>query len=313
MVTLWCIRDSFYSVHHCCIEHKMGCSELSWAGNWKQFQLFSCWNERRLLDRPDIAAMVYNQFAIAIVKDLVDTRNNNWDKVLWIHSKSFVPRWLYPTPPYFVIFERWRTDDVNTNSDVISAVLATDDQYKELRDLGKNFYMQHNSLYRSGRTRNHKVWLGKFTIEATPSTNSDTPIDRGVYRTREQEDLKGVPYNPYLTKKYWRHANVKRTQGGEVVAHLNKYPFTPPTMTYLQMMKSQKLKRRSRNSALHNDWDEIRLYMQSKVTAPIDAVWSLSVFRQCNTLVQLCNCQSTLETGGIARVWFQSILQEVSK
>jgi len=105
-----------------------------------------------------------------------------------------------------------------------------------------------------------------------------------VYRRRSSEDLKVVPYNPKLTKRYRCHINVERTQGGGAVAYLMKYTFKPPKLHDVFVNSREESRGASsstapRNPARDNIRNDIRLFMRARVTGAVEAASSLFEFR----------------------------------
>ena len=104
-------------------------------------------------------------------------------------------------------------------------------------------------------------------------------MNKVVYRRRELEDLRGVPYNPRHTREFKAHINVKRTNGGGAVAYLMGYTFKPPKCTPVQMNTEQEQNAQQRQQGNNTVRNDIRTYMRARRIGAIEAFWRLLEFR----------------------------------
>jgi len=126
--------------------------------------------------------------------------------------------------------------------------------------------------------RKGKCRFGYDENSIVSNTYIDETSNRVVYRRREEEDLKVVPYNPRLTKEFKAHINVERTQGGGAVAYLMKYAFKPPKPTEVRIQSQTELSPSEANSEATNQ-NDIREYMRARRIGSVEAAWRLLEFR----------------------------------
>lgn len=119
------------------------------------------------------------------------------------------------------------TEDIDS---LISAELLGSEQGRELYYIVNKYNMHRHSPSCRWKTRNRQFRFGYDTIEINPEPFIDETCNRVFYRRRAQEDLKVVPYNFCLTRKYLFHINIEQTQGGEAEAYLMKYAFMLPSV-----------------------------------------------------------------------------------
>ncbi|KAI0559822.1 Helitron helicase-like domain containing protein [Gracilaria domingensis] len=231
-------------------------------------------NRSRPFDRPDLVARVYNQYANSIMTDL----HKNSEAIFGLKCIGIAAKLEFQernTPHHHILLwlEGGTMDDPEIIDSLIKAELprGQSQEDQELRALVKRFNIHRHSPYCRGRTRN------ETTIEDL--------TNRVTYRRRTEEDLKVVPYNPDLTRKYKAHINVERTQGGTAVAYLMKYAFKPGKEhdVFITSRESRSTDQRGSERELES---EIRAYMRSRVVGAVEAAWNLFEFRHVR--IDLC-------------------------
>ena len=162
----------------------------------------------RALDRPDIVARVYNQFANQILRDL----ENNSEDIFGYECIAIVAKLEFQernTPYHHILLwlECGVLEDPEEIDKMISAELPRSESSRELRELVKRFNIHRYSAYCRGRTSTGRCRFGYDENIISQETTIDAITSRAVYHRRRQEDLKVVPYCPKLTKRYKAHIN----------------------------------------------------------------------------------------------------------
>lgn len=171
-------------------------------------------------------------------------------------------------------------EDIDQIDSMISAEMPPQTD-PELRELVRKFNIHRHSPYCRGRTSNSQCRFGYDDMVVTQETYIDPTCNRVVYRRRSEQDLKVVPYNADLTRRYRAHINVERTQGGGAIAYLMKYAFKPPKPTDVRVDTREERGSAGRNIARDNIRNDIRLYMRARVMGPLRLLgncWSLDTF-----------------------------------
>ncbi|KAI0558603.1 hypothetical protein FGB62_199g01 [Gracilaria domingensis] len=236
-------------------------------------------NRPRPFDRPDPDARVYNQYANAIMTDL----QKNSEAILGLKCIGIAAKLEFQernTPYHHILLwlEGGTMDDPEIIDSLIKAELprGQSQEDQELRALVKRFNIHRHSPYCRGRTRNGHCRFGYDHMDVVPETTIDDLTNRVSYRRRTEEDLKVVPYNPDLTRKYKAHINVERTQGGRAVAYLMKYAFKPGKEhdVFITSRESRRTDQRGSERELENEIS----YMRSRVVGAVEAAWNLFEF-----------------------------------
>ncbi|KAI0560136.1 Helitron helicase-like protein [Gracilaria domingensis] len=238
-------------------------------------------NRPRPFDRPDLVARVYNQYDNAIMTDL----QKNSEAIFGLKCIGIAAKLEFQernTPQHHILLwlEGGTIDDPEIIDSLIKAELprGQSQENQELRALVKRLNIHRHSPYCRRRTRNGHSRFGYDHMDVVPETTIDDLTNRVTYRRRTEEDLKVVPYNPDLTRKYKAHINIERTQGGTAVAYPMKYAFKPGKKhdVFITSRESRSTDQRGSERELEND---IRAYMRSRVVGAVEAAWNMFEFR----------------------------------
>ena len=244
--------------------------------NWSAFSPMD--HKSRVFDRPDLVARIYNQFIHAVMTQITIKAEEyfvNHKCVAYAAELEFQAR-NTPHHHIFLWLDCGLLEDPDEIDQIICAELPRPGQDDELRELVKKLNTHRHSPYcmRDGLCR-----FGYNAEQLVPEIYLDPTMNKVVYRRREQEDLRVVPYNPRLTREFKAQINVERTNGGGAVAYLMKYTFKPPKPTPVQMNTEQEKNAQQPQQGNNIVRNDIRTYMRARRIGATEACWRLLEFR----------------------------------
>lgn len=183
----------------------------------------------------------------------------------------------YLTSSYVSVFGSMsHRPDVHEMDTMVSAELLTMQQEASLRALVKIFNIHRQLQNFRGRSRSRQWRCGYVTNQIVHQFTIGGTCNRVIYRRRSREDLKVVPSNGYVTKRYRCHIDLERTQESGAVADRMKYTFKLPSTKdiWMQTMPESKLLR-SQNAATKNIRSDIRVFMHTRAVGAVESYWTL--------------------------------------